>query len=130
RLADMDADVVKIATMANSFADCIRMLRLVESATIPTIGLCMGDMGAVTRILGLRYGAPFTFTTISSERKIAPGQITFETMRDVYRPQQIDENTRLFGVVADPVAHSLSPQIHNAAFHYNDLNCRYLPFRI
>ncbi len=130
RLAAMDADVVKIATMATSFADCIRMLRLVQSATVPTIGLCMGDMGVVTRILGLRYGSPFTFTTISSERKIAPGQITFETMRDVYRPQQIDENTRLFGVVADPVAHSLSPQIHNAAFHHNGLNCRYLPFRI
>ena len=130
RLAAMDADVVKIATLANSFADCIRMMRMVEAASIPTIGLCMGDTGAVTRILGLRYGAPFTFTTLSSERKIAPGQITFETMRDVYRPNQIDEETRLFGVVADPVAHSLSPQIHNAAFQHDQLNCRYLPFRI
>ena len=130
RLAALDADVVKIATMANSFADCIRMLRLVEAAEIPTIGLCMGDIGAVTRILGLRYGAPFTYTTLSSERKIAPGQITFETMRDVYRPNQINEETRLFGVVADPVAHSLSPQIHNAAFQHDQLNCRYLPFRV
>ncbi len=130
RLAAMDADVVKIATMANSFADCIRMLRLVESAQIPTIGLCMGDMGVLTRILALRYGAPFTYTTLSSERKIAPGQITFETMRDVYRPATIDADTRLFGVVADPVAHSLSPQLHNASFAHNQLNCRYLPFRI
>ncbi len=130
RLAALDADVVKIATMANSFADCIRMLRLVESSQIPTIGLCMGDIGVLTRILALRYGAPFTYTTLSSERKIAPGQITFETMRDVYRPAAIDAETRLFGVVADPVAHSLSPQLHNANFAHHQLNCRYLPFRI
>ncbi len=130
RLAALDADVVKIATMANSFTDCIRMLRLVESATIPTIGLCMGDMGVVTRVLGLRYGSPFTFVALSSDRKIAPGQVTFEMMRNTYRPQEIDADTRLFGVVADPVAHSLSPHIHNAAFKQDGLNFRYLPFRI
>lgn len=130
RLAALDADVVKIATMATSFTDCIRMMRLVESAKIPTVGLCMGDMGVVTRILGLRYGSPFTYVAMSSDRKIAPGQVTFDLMRNVYRPQEINEETRLFGVVADPVAHSLSPHIHNAAFQHNELNYRYLPFRI
>ncbi len=130
RLAALDADVVKIATMATSFTDCIRMMRLVESAKIPTIGLCMGDLGVVTRVLGLRYGSPFTYVALSSDRKIAPGQVTFETMRNVYRPHEINEETRLFGVVADPVAHSLSPHIHNAAFKHNELNYRYLPFRI
>lgn len=130
RLAALDADVVKIATMANSFTDCIRMMRLVETAKIPTVGLCMGDLGVVTRVLALRLGAPFTFTTLSSDRKIAPGQVAFDTMREVYRPQEIDSETQLFGVVADPVAHSLSPHIHNAAFKHDGLNCRYLPFRI
>lgn len=130
RLAALDADVVKIATMATSFTDCIRMMRLVESAKIPTVGLCMGDLGVVTRVLGLRYGSPYTYVALSSDRKIAPGQVTFELMRNVYRPQEINEETRLFGVVADPVAHSLSPHIHNAAFKHNELNYRYLPFRI
>ncbi len=130
RLANLDADVVKIATMANSFTDCIRMLRLVKSASVPTIGLCMGDMGLVTRVMALSLGAPFTYTTLSSERKIAPGQVTFDDMRTLYRPKEIDEETKLFGVVADPVAHSLSPHIHNAAFQDAGLNFRYLPFRI
>ncbi|GAB5401802.1 MAG: shikimate dehydrogenase [Aureliella sp.] len=130
RLANLDADVVKIATMANSFTDCIRMLRLVKSASVPTIGLCMGDMGLVTRVMALSHGAPFTYTTLSSERKIAPGQVTFDDMRTLYRPSEIDSETKLFGVVADPVAHSLSPHIHNAAFQEAGLNNRYLPFRI
>lgn len=130
RLAGLDADIVKIATMANSFADCVRMLDLASRAKVPTIALCMGETGAVTRILALRYGAPFTFAAMSSERKIAPGQIPFSQMRELYRPGEIDEETRLFGVVADPVSHSLSPLIHNVAFQHDQLNCRYLPFRI
>ncbi|MEZ6134731.1 MAG: shikimate dehydrogenase [Pirellulaceae bacterium] len=130
RLAALDADIVKIATMANSFADCVRMLDLVQNAKVPTIGLCMGDIGVVTRILALHYGAPFTYTTLTAERKIAPGQVPFETMRDLYRPHEIDDQTRLFGVVADPVSHSLSPLIHNTAFKKSNLNCRYLPFRV
>lgn len=130
RLASLDADVVKIATMANSFTDSIRMLRLAAKVDVPTIALCMGEMGQITRILALRYGAPFTFTAQKSGRKVAPGQITIDDMRDVYRAKDIDDETQLFGVVADPVAHSLSPHIHNAAFKELDLNCRYLPFRI
>ena len=90
----------------------------------------MGDLGTVTRILALRNGAPFTYTTLTAGRKIAPGQITFEDMREVYRANEIDKETQLYGVVADPVAHSLSPLIHNAAFKHNKVNCRYLPFRI
>ncbi len=130
RLAALDADVVKIATMANSFADSIRMLRLLKQVKVPTIALCMGELGTVTRILGLSLGSPFTYTTLSSDRKIAPGQITFDMMKKVYRAKEIDAETKIYGVVADPVAHSLSPLIHNAAFAHDKVNCRYLPFRI
>ncbi len=130
RLANLDADIVKIATMANSFADSIRMLELLKTVKIPTIALCMGDLGTVTRILGLRFGSPFTYTTLNTERKIAPGQITFDMMKKVYRASEINAETRIFGVVADPVAHSLSPLIHNAAFAHDQLNYRYLPFRV
>ena len=130
RLAALDADIVKIATMANSFADSIRMLRLLKKVKVPTIALCMGELGTVTRILGLSYGSPFTYTAMSNDRKIAPGQITFDMMKRVYRANDIDVETKIFGVVADPVAHSLSPLIHNASFAHDKLNCRYLPFRI
>ncbi len=130
RMSRLDADIVKIATMANSFTDCIRMMRLVQSAKVPTIGLCMGDIGTITRVLALRLGSPFTYTTFSTDRKIAPGQINWETMQKLYRPEAITEKTRLYGVVADPVAHSLSPLLHNTAFAADNLDCRYLPFRI
>ena len=130
RISALDADIVKIAALANSFTDTIRMLRLMASVKVPTVGICMGDIGMVTRILALRYGAPFTYTTSGADRRIAPGQITWQAMRDQYRAASINEKTKLYGVVADPVAHSLSPLLHNTSFAAHKLDNCYLPFRI
>lgn len=129
-LANHDADIIKIATLANSFSDVRRMLTLMQNSKVPTIGISMGDIGTVTRILGLRYGAPFTYCVYSSERRVAPGQLSFDQMLNLYRVDKIDSNTKLFGVVADPVAHSYSPLIHNSAFVAQGINARYIPFRI
>ncbi len=129
-LAKLDADIVKIAAQANSFSDSVRMIDLMKNAATPTIGISMGEYGSITRILATRYGAPFTFCVYSSDRRVAPGQLSFYDMREVYRADSMDSETRLFGVVGDPISHSYSPMIHNAAFEFNSLNYRYVPFRV
>jgi shikimate dehydrogenase len=42
----------------------------------------------------------------------------------------ITNRTQLCAVIGNPVAHSLSPAIHNAAFHELDLDFVYLAFRV
>ena len=130
RLADLDPDIVKIATMANTPADAVRMLRLVEEAEVPTVGFCMGDAGLFSRILCGRYGSPLTYATFSDERQLAPGQLSFVEMRKTYRFEHISEKTAVFGLVGDPVAHSHSPVIHNAAFRADGINAVYVPFLV
>lgn len=130
RLAGLDADVIKIVTMANSPRDNVRMLRLVAEAERPTIGFCMGEFGLVSRVLCGKYGAPWTYATFNRDREMAPGQLAFEDMRDLYHFDEIDGSTRVYGVLGDPIAHSYSPQIHNAAFRGEKLNCVYLPLRV
>ncbi len=130
KLAGLNADIVKIATMSHTPGDNMRMLRLVKNATVPTVGLCMGDMGIPTRILGGKFGAPFTFATFHADRALAPGQQTYEQMKDVYRYENIGPETEVYGVIADPVSHSLSPLIHNAGFKAQNLNKVYIPFRV
>lgn len=130
RLSKLDADIVKIATMAHSPHDNLRILRMVREAKIPTIGLCMGEVGTPTRILCGRFGSPFTFATFHAERLLAPGQLTYKQMRDMYRYDQIGPDTDVYGVIADPVAHSLSPCVHNAGFGALGLNKVYVPFRV
>jgi len=130
RLAALDADIVKIATMVHNPHDNARLLHLSRTAKIPTIALGMGEIGTPSRVLAAKFGAPLSYATFHAERSLAPGQLTFEQMRDMYRYEQINGETEFFGVVADPVAHSLSPNIHNAAFAAAGLNKVYLPFRV
>jgi 3-dehydroquinate dehydratase/shikimate dehydrogenase len=130
RLAALDADIVKIATMANHQTDNLRMLELVHASKLPTVGICMGDIGVPTRILTGRANAPFTYATFNDERTLAPGQIGWRAMREVYRYDSITRNTRIYGVVADPVAHSLSPVVHNAALAAAGIDAVYVPFRV
>jgi len=122
--------VVKICTMANHPDDNLRMLSLVQGSKVPTVGLCMGDMGIPSRILCGRFGAPFTYATFHHERTLAPGQLSYAQMAEVYHYDRIDRETDVYGVIADPIGHSLSPLIHNTAFRQLKLNKVYVPFRV
>lgn len=130
QLCSLDADVVKVATMANQPNDNLRVLQLVGESKQPTVGFCMGDIGTPSRILCGRFGSPWTYATFHHERVLAPGQLSFQHMTDVYHYDQIDAATAIYGVIADPIGHSLSPQIHNAAFRHAGVNAVYLPFRV
>lgn len=130
KMCELDPDVVKIVTMANSPGDIVRMLKLVKAAKVPTVGFCMGELGVASRVLCGKYGSPFTYASFSSERELAPGQIPFTEMMHLYRFDSINEETEVYGVMGDPIAQSYSPLVHNAAFRKARRNAVYLPFRI
>ncbi len=130
RLTKLDPDIIKIATMANNPHDNVRMFKLLQSTDFPTIGICMGEMGSPSRVLAGKYGAPFTYAAYSSERTLAPGQVSFRQMVDVYDYNSINKETELYGVIADPVEHSLSPVVHNSVYREMGMNKVYIPFRV
>lgn len=129
-MCGLDADVVKIAVNAQKPTDTLRVLALLKSAPRPTVALCMGDLGTSSRLLGLRLGMPFTYGAFNKERGIAPGILSYAELRKVYHADRIDSATKVFGVVGDPIGHSLSPLIHNAALRKLGINAVYLPFRV
>jgi 3-dehydroquinate dehydratase/shikimate dehydrogenase len=130
RMCKQDPDVVKIAVTAQQLSDNLRVLRLMKDAPRPTIAHCMGDLGTCSRLLSLRLGAPFTYGAFNKERTIAPGIFSFHDLQKVYFADRIDAETKVFGVIGDPVAHSLSPLIHNRALRQLGINGLYLPFRV
>jgi 3-dehydroquinate dehydratase/shikimate dehydrogenase len=130
RLCKLDPDIVKVCTLANHPSDNLRMLRLVQQSKVPTVGLCMGDIGTPTRLLCGKFGSPLTYATFHEERALAPGQLSYQQMTETYHYDDINADTEVFGVVADPVGHSLSPLIHNAAFRKLQLNKVYVPLRV
>jgi len=130
RMCQLDADVVKVVTMANSPVDNVRVLNLIQGAKIPTVAFCMGEYGTISRVLCGKFGAPFTYCTFSKERVMAPGQLAFDEMKKLYRYDEINQQTAIFGVLGDPIGHSWSPLIYNAAFKRMGLNAVYLPLRV
>ena len=130
RMCQLDPDIVKLATMANDPHDNLRMLETMQESEIPTVGMCMGDIGTPSRILSAKFNAPFSYATFHHERALAPGQLSFKQMTDVYRYGNIGHKTDVFGVIADPVGHSLSPHVHNASFENKGLDAVYVPFRV
>ena len=127
RLAKTGAAVVKVAAMANHILDTVAVLRILRDATVPTIALSMGERGVLTRILAPKFGAVLTYAAAESGPEAAPGQVSARQMRDLYRVGRIGPGTEVYGVIADPVGHSMSPRIHNTAFAEIDYDAVYLP---
>src|SRR6202040_2659976 len=84
RMCRQDADVVKLAVRGQDPADNLRVLDLLKNTVKPTIAHCMGDLGLPSRILGGKFGAPFSYAAFNKERGIAPGLPSFEEMKSVF----------------------------------------------
>jgi 3-dehydroquinate dehydratase/shikimate dehydrogenase len=82
----------------------------------------MGDQGIISRVVGVRAGSAFTFGALTVNEKTAPGQVTVQELRSIYRIDQVDAATKVYGVAGDPVSHSLSPLIMNAAMRRENVN--------
>jgi 3-dehydroquinate dehydratase/shikimate dehydrogenase len=88
----------------------------------------MGEIGLPARVLALKHGSALGYAAVGE--KTAPGQLTLDEMKNLYRADKLDRRTRVYGVIGDPVSHSLSPLIHNTAFHARRVNAVYLPFLV
>jgi 3-dehydroquinate dehydratase/shikimate dehydrogenase len=122
------ADFYKVVSTATTLYDNVVMMKFLEkeSDRHSLVGLCMGEQGTMSRVLGVRAGSVFTFAAVSEGERTAPGQITAQDLRSVYRIEQIDVATRMYGVAGDPISHSLSPVIMNTAMRRENVNAVYL----
>lgn len=122
--------IPKLVYTANHINDCFEVFDLLNQAESECIALCMGEAGLISRILAKKLGGFLTFASIDENKATAPGQLTVEQFRNLYRCDEINADTELFGVIADPVGHSLSPAIHNACFAEKSMDRLYLPLLI
>ncbi len=122
--------IPKLVYTANHINDCFEAFDLLHEATRPCIVLCMGLAGLISRVLARKLGGYVTFASSDPASATAPGQLTIEQLKGLYRHDTIDTKTELFGVMADPVGHSLSPAIHNACLGDKGLNGLYLPLLV
>ena len=91
------------------------------------IAMAMGQPGIVSRLLAPRAGSAFTFASTAAGEETAPGQMSLDTLRSLYRFEDIDAATRVYGVAGHPIAHSLSPLMLNTAFRRERVNAVFVP---
>ncbi len=122
------ADFYKVVSTATTLHDNVQMMKFLQahSAQFEMVGLCMGEQGIISRVLGVRAGSIFTFGAATRGEETAPGQVMASELRDTYRIEMVDAATQVYGVAGDPVAHSLSPIMMNAAFRRETVNAVYL----
>ena len=122
------ADFYKVVSTATTLYDNVQMMKFLQahSTQHEMVGLCMGEQGIISRVLGVRAGSVFTFAAATRGEETGPGQVTASDLRDTYRIESVDAATQVYGVAGDPVAHSLSPIMMNAAFRRETVNAVYL----
>ena len=129
-MSESRADIVKLVWRARSVRDNVECFELLRDAAKPTIALCLGEEGLVSRVLAKKFGAFLTFASLDDDRATADGQVPLRDMKRLYRWDAIKRTTKVYGVVGQPVDHSLSPHVHNAAFEAAGVDAVYLPMLV
>ena len=122
-----DADAVKIAAHSRTINDSLRLLRMVRRSP-NLIAVPMGEVGLPARILALREGSALAYAPIGEAT--APGQVSLHALKHLYRAHELTRRTQVYGVIGDPVGHSLSPLLHNTGFVERKVDAVYLPFLV
>ncbi|MEQ1948303.1 MAG: shikimate dehydrogenase [Bryobacteraceae bacterium] len=131
RMQKIPADGYKIVTTAKKPSDSVRVLDLARShPKVPTVVLAMGETGFPTRVLSPSFGGMYTYAAPNAAEGTATGQISAKQLRNLYRVDKVSRDAKIYGVIADPVRHSISPAVHNRAFQARRIDSIFLPFLV
>jgi len=127
---EVDGAVGKLAYSPGHINETFAALDLMRGHGGRAAVAAMGEDGTWTRVLAKKLGSFASYCALSRGSETAPGQLTLAEMVQTYRWTDLDSSTRVFGVLGDPVAHSMGPVLFNAWFAAAGINAVYLPLRV
>src|SRR3954454_16806304 len=131
RVMKVQADAYKVVTTARKPSDNVRVLAAAKA--LPKhklIVLAMGELGFPTRVLSPVFGGVYTYASPMYADGTAAGQVSSRFLRHLYRVEKLGKSAKIYGVIADPIRHSISPAVHNRAFQARRVDAVYLPFLV
>ena len=131
RMLKVAADAYKIVTTARKPSDNVRVLAAAKALPkTRMIVLAMGELGFPTRVLSPVFGGIYTYAAPMFAEGTAAGQVSAKYLRHLYRVEKLSRSAKIYGVIADPVRHSISPAVHNRGFQARRIEAVYLPFLV
>jgi 3-dehydroquinate dehydratase / shikimate dehydrogenase len=131
RMMKVQADAYKIVTTARKPSDNVRVLAAAKALPKQRmVVLAMGELGFPTRVLSPVFGGAYTYAAPMCAEGTAAGQVSARYLRHLYRVEKLKKSAKIYGVIADPVRHSISPTVHNRAFQSRRVDAVYLPFLV
>jgi 3-dehydroquinate dehydratase / shikimate dehydrogenase len=130
-MCELPGDIIKIVTYARDISDNLKMFELLKRAgkeNQKLIGLCMGDLGEISRILSPLFGGFLTFGSLETGQESAPGQMPAKTLKDIYRVNAARSDFKIYGVIGNPVSKSQGYLVHNRAFEEKGSSDIYVSF--
>jgi 3-dehydroquinate dehydratase / shikimate dehydrogenase len=122
--------IAKLAYTATHINDCFEGFDVLKNRQGDLIVACMGEAGQIMRLSAGKTGNYLTFAAIDSDSSTAPGQPTVSQLKELYRFDSVNADTELYGIIANPVAHSASPAVYNGSFDLSHRNGLYLPLLV
>lgn len=134
KMRQRSAHVYKLSTMSHRVTDSLRMLELVKANGReggPLLcGMCMGEYGYLTRVLGPVFGNYITFASLEKTLESAPGQVCVKELLEIYNHRTLNKQTKIFGLIGNPVTQSQSHITHNATFRKLGLDAVYVKMHV
>ncbi|MBM3207351.1 MAG: type I 3-dehydroquinate dehydratase [Chlamydiae bacterium] len=124
QMQEKRADIYKMACLASSTTDALKMLTFCYNTTQqgkPFIGIAMGEFGKITRILAAVVGSYFSYVHIHGHQT-ALGQLDLKDF------PSLSKRTKVYGLIGENIEKSLSPDLHNTMFSLADLDAIYIKF--
>nr|GLL37254.1 bifunctional 3-dehydroquinate dehydratase/shikimate dehydrogenase, chloroplastic-like [Ipomoea trifida] len=128
RIQSTEADIIKVVTDATDITELSKLFHLLSHCQVPVIAYSIGERGLISQLLGPKFGGVIVYGSI--EGNPVPGVPTIDHLRNAYKIEDMDADTKVFGLISKPVSHSKGPLLHNPTFRHVGYNGIYVPMLV
>lgn len=120
----------KIAVLAKNSVDALRLICFAKKSDEKLIAISMGSFGQISRILSPVLRCPITYAALDESKISAPGQLDAKTLIDRYHHHLLNPDTKVYGLIGDPVTKSVSDETHNHLMRACELDAVYVKIQV